>query len=75
MGGLTRGRGMDETQQLNWLLLSPQCAEINNAMQELTSATHSTSVQHKGLSKACKEWDMSDNETYLLNVYQATLCI
>jgi len=59
-GGLTRGRGMDETQRLIWLLSSPQCAEINHAMQELTSVSYSTSDQHKDLSKARQERDVSD---------------
>ncbi|KAJ8414824.1 hypothetical protein AAFF_G00023470 [Aldrovandia affinis] len=35
-GGLTRGRGMTELQRLKWLLSMPACAEVNNAMQELT---------------------------------------
>ena len=35
-GGLTRGRGMTETQRLVWVMSSPVCAEVNGAMQELT---------------------------------------
>ena len=34
--GLTRGRGMTEHQRLAWLLSMLACAEINQAMQELT---------------------------------------
>ena len=32
-GGLTRGRGMTETQRLVWLMSHPLCSEVNNAMQ------------------------------------------
>ena len=38
-GGLTRGRGMSETQGLVWVLSMPIIAEVNNAMQELTDVT------------------------------------
>ena len=31
-GGLTRGRGMTETQRLVWLMAHPVCAEVNYAM-------------------------------------------
>ena len=40
-GGLTRGRGMDESQQASWLLSMPACAEINVAMQNLTEMSFS----------------------------------
>ena len=33
-GGLTRGRGMGETQRTSWLLSMPACAEMNAAMQD-----------------------------------------
>ena len=59
-GGLTRGRGMTETQRLVWCLSRPVCAEVNNAMQQLTSVTYSTSEQHKDLSKARQMRDMDD---------------
>ena len=36
VGYITRGRGMTEHQRLVWLLSTPACAEINQAMQELT---------------------------------------
>ena len=35
-GGLTRGRGMTESQRTRWLLSMPACAEVNSAIQELT---------------------------------------
>ena len=33
-GGLTRCRGMTETQRLVWLMSHPVCAEVYNAMQQ-----------------------------------------
>ncbi|KAL5019525.1 hypothetical protein ScPMuIL_002417 [Solemya velum] len=41
-GGLTRGRGMEETQKTRWLLAVPACTAVNNAMQELTGAQFHT---------------------------------
>ena len=35
-GGLTRGRGMTESQRAQWLLSMPPCYDVNGAMQELT---------------------------------------
>ncbi|CAG2256701.1 unnamed protein product [Mytilus edulis] len=35
-GGLTRGRGMGESQRSQWLLSMPACADMNQAIQELT---------------------------------------
>ena len=49
-GGLTRGRGMTETQRLVWLMAHPVCAEVNNAMQQRTSVQYNTSEQHKDLT-------------------------
>ena len=36
-GGLTRGKGMTETQCLLWVLSMPACANINESMQKYTS--------------------------------------
>ena len=38
-GGLTRGRGIGESQRTQWLLSMPACAEINSAMQEVTGTS------------------------------------
>ena len=46
-GGLTRGRGMTETQRLVLVLSSPACAELNNYMQQLTGVNYATNEQHK----------------------------
>lgn len=64
-GGLTRGRGMTETQRLIWVLSTPACAEINNAMQELTSVTYATSEQHKDSTKSRMTKDKTDTEDLL----------
>ena len=32
-GGLTRGRGMTELQQIIWILSTPACAKVNLSMQ------------------------------------------
>ena len=67
-GGLTRGRGMSESQRLIWLLSMPACADVNNAMQNLTGVMYHTSDQHKDTTKARQERDYKDtNElvTYL----------
>ena len=61
-GGLTRGRGMTETQRLVWLLSSTACAEVNMAMQEFTSVTYMTSEQHKYISEARQTKDMKDTQ-------------
>jgi hypothetical protein len=68
-GGLTRGRGMTETQRLVWLLSMPACAEVNSAMQELTGVTYSTSEQHKDTTQARQKRDMNDTQI-LLNFLQ-----
>ena len=44
-GGLTRGRGMAESQRAQWLLSMPACASISSAMQEFTSRCSASSGQ------------------------------
>ena len=51
-GGLTRGKGMTETQRLVWLMSMPMCADVNNAMQIFISGKYQTSEQHKNMSEA-----------------------
>ena len=62
-GGLTRGRGMGETQRLVWLLSMPACAQVNNAMQTLTGVNYQTSEQHKDLTKSRQQRDFKDLQT------------
>ena len=64
-GGLTRGRGMSETQRLIWLLSMPATAEINEATQEFTEVTFSSSEQHKDTSEARISRDMKDTKSLL----------
>ena len=59
-GGLTRGRGLTETQRLVRCLSRPVCAEVNMAMQQLTSITYETSEQHKDISQAWQTRGSSD---------------
>ena len=59
-GGLTRGRGMGEAQRAEWLLSMPACADINNAMVDLSGVGFHTSDQHKEVCHARKERDKKD---------------
>ena len=61
-GGLTRGRGMTETQRLVWLMPMPSCAEVNDAMQHLTGVMYHTSELHKETTKARQERDYKDTD-------------
>lgn len=54
-GGLTRGRGMAESQRTQWLLSMPACSTVNAAMQKLTEADYVTSDQHKDTTPASQE--------------------
>ena len=60
-GGLTRDRGMTETQRLVWLMAHPVCAEVNNAMQQRTGIHYNTSEQHKDLTTARQVKYMTDS--------------
>ncbi|XP_066965689.1 uncharacterized protein [Macrobrachium rosenbergii] len=51
---------MTETQRIVWALASLVCAEVNEAMQNLTSLEYSTSEQHKDLSVARQKGDADD---------------
>jgi 5'-3' exonuclease len=64
-GGLTRGRGMTETQRSVWVMASPVCAEVNNALQHLTDVMYVTSEQHKDLSKSRQKNDVADTQKML----------
>ena len=59
-GGLTRGRGIDESQ---WVLALPACSSINGAMQDLTGIDGSTSEQHKECTTARQTRDDRDIRT------------
>ena len=59
-GGLTRGRGMTESQRAEWVLSMPDCAELNLALQELTSLNFRTSDQHKEEGDSRRKRDSTD---------------
>ncbi|VDI06569.1 Hypothetical predicted protein [Mytilus galloprovincialis] len=59
-GGLTRGRGMGESQRAQWILSMPACADYNSAMQDLTGVGYCTSDEHKEATRARKERDRVD---------------
>lgn len=59
-GGLTRGRGMEEKQRTRWLLAMPVCAEVSEAMQDLSQTLYTTSDQHKDMTEARKSRDQKD---------------
>ena len=58
-GCLTRSRDMTETQRLVWLMALPVCAEVNNAIQQLTGVKYNTIEQHKYLTTARQGKDMT----------------
>ena len=63
--GLTKGKGMSETQRQVWLLSMPACTEINIAMQTSTGNNYVTSEQHKDCTKARQQRD--GNEDHILS--------
>ena len=52
---------MTETQGLVWLMAHPVCAEVNNAMQQLTGVQYNTSEQQTDLTTARQGKDMTDS--------------
>lgn len=64
-GGMTRGKGLSESQRAQWLLSMPSCVEINNAMQLFSGKEFQTSPQHKELGKSRNERDFKDTQTFL----------
>jgi len=64
-GGLTRGRGMAESQRTQWLLSMPACSTVNAAMQKLTEADYVTSDQHKDATPARQSRDYKDTRSLL----------
>ena len=52
-------------QRLFWLLLRPACAEVNQAMQELTGVNYNTGEQNKDMTKAKQVCDWKDTLTIL----------
>lgn len=65
VGGLTRGRGIGETQRTLWLLSMPACGDMTNAMQELTGLSLSASCQHVEAGKLRLKKDDDDLRKHL----------
>ena len=64
-GGLTRGRGMADSQQNQWLLSMPVCADLNNALLEVTELEYSTSEQHVEIGESRMARDDQDMHSIL----------
>lgn len=71
-GGLTRGRGMTEQQHLIWLLSMPACAEVNNAMQQLTGVNYNTGEQNKDMTNDKQACDMKDTHAVISCLQERT---
>ena len=61
--GLTQGRGVNESTRQLGLGSMHRCADIHNAMSELTGAYRKTSEQHVNMSKSCIKRDNDDLAT------------
>ena len=64
-GGMTRGRGMGENQRAQWIMSMPACADMNEAMQQLTGIGFHTTDIHKEATLSRKTRDMKDILTVL----------
>lgn len=51
-GGLTRGRGLSESQRTKWLLSMPICLQMDSAMQEFSQTVYKTSERHRETTKS-----------------------
>ncbi|KAG1696934.1 Alpha-N-acetylgalactosaminidase [Nymphon striatum] len=59
-GGLTHGSKMTEEQRALWTMSAPIMSECNIAVQEFNDLAYTTSEQHKNLTGARIERDVSD---------------
>ena len=64
-GGLTRGKGVGEVQRMVWLLSTPVCAAVNEAIQNLSGVTYVTSDQHKETTFYRRTRDYKDAITFI----------
>ena len=60
-GGLTRGRGFTEQQQVIWTLSMPVCASVHNTMLELTGVQKATGEQNQDISPSRMARDWKDS--------------
>ena len=66
VGGLTRGRGFEESTRLTWLLSMPACGEVHKAMQDVTGVGSNTAnATHKNLTPANLKRNAKDLQTTL----------
>ena len=66
VGGLTRGRGFEESTSLVWLLSRPACAEVHKTMQEVTGLSNTEEkAVHKNLTPARMKHDAKDLQSLL----------
>lgn len=64
-GGMTRGKGLSESQRTQWLLSMPSCVQVNNAMQLFCGKEFHSSPQHKEFGKSRNDRDYKDTQTSL----------
>ena len=62
-GGLTRGRGFNESTRHQWVHTIHQCAVIHEAMSEITQVTLNNSEQHVEMGKSRIKRDVEDLNT------------
>jgi len=66
VGGLTRGRGFDESTSLVWLMSMPACGEVHKAVLEIASLSNSYSVDmHKDRINSRMDRDSKDLQSVL----------
>ena len=59
-GGLTHGRGLTESVRLTWIHSMHRCAEVRNAMVQLTHLMNTSSDQHRELATPRASRDQAD---------------
>ena len=64
-GGLTRWRAITVTVILLWVYSMHKCAEVHEAMTDVTGLVHITSDQHVQLGSTRCNWDVGDLNTIL----------
>lgn len=72
VGGLTRGRGFQDSTSLIWLLSMPVCAEVHEALQEVTGlAITGSGEMHKDLAPARIKRDAKDLQAILDHINES----
>jgi len=69
VGGLTRGRGMNDVQRAIWILSRPATSDINEYMQMFCGTMYTTSEQHKETNIATRKRDKRDTEVIIEYLY------